>query len=136
MRAVVISRARGAGGARGRRSARTRRSAPGEVRIEVRAAGINFADLMARTGHVPGRAEAARASSATRSPAIVESVGEGVESVRRRRPGRWPATRFGGHAELVTVAERDVLPLPEGLSFEQGAAVPGQLRDRLRRRSS
>ena len=33
-------------------------------------------------------------------------------------------TRFGGYAELVTVAEKDVLPLAEALSFEQGAAVP------------
>ena len=30
----------------------------GEVRIAVRAAGINFADLMARIGRVPGRAAA------------------------------------------------------------------------------
>jgi len=34
------------------------------------------------------------------------------------------ATRFGGHAELCTVAAGDVIPLPERLSFEQGAAVP------------
>jgi NADPH:quinone reductase-like Zn-dependent oxidoreductase len=34
------------------------------------------------------------------------------------------ATRFGGHAELCTVGERDVIPLPDALSFEQGAAVP------------
>ena len=34
---------------------------PGEIRIAVKAAGINFADLMARAGHLPGRAQAARA---------------------------------------------------------------------------
>ena len=33
-------------------------------------------------------------------------------------------TRFGGQAELVTVAETEVLLLPDELSFEQGAAVP------------
>ena len=43
-------------------------------------------------------------------------------------------TRFGGQAELVTVPEDQVLPLPDRLSYEQGAAVPGQLRDRLRAR--
>ena len=32
---------------------------PGEVRIAVKAAGINFADLMARVGRLPGRAAAA-----------------------------------------------------------------------------
>jgi NADPH:quinone reductase-like Zn-dependent oxidoreductase len=33
-------------------------------------------------------------------------------------------TRFGGYAEQVVVDERDAIPLPEGLSFEQGAAIP------------
>ena len=33
-------------------------------------------------------------------------------------------TRFGGQAELVTVPADQVLPLPERLSFEQGAAFP------------
>ena len=53
----------------------------------------------------------------------VESVGEGVTD--------WKAgdrvmagTRFGGQAELVTVPADQVLPLPERLSFEQGAAFP------------
>jgi len=96
--------------------------APGEVRIEVRAAGINFADLMARTGLYP---------DAPKTPCVVgyevagliEAVGEGVEghSVGDRVMA---ATRFGGHAELVTTAAGSVIPLPEGLSFEQGAAFP------------
>ena len=33
-------------------------------------------------------------------------------------------TRFGGYAELVTVAADQALPLPDALSFEQGAAFP------------
>jgi NADPH:quinone reductase-like Zn-dependent oxidoreductase len=33
-------------------------------------------------------------------------------------------TRFGGYAEQVVVAQRDAIPLPDGLSFEQGAAIP------------
>jgi NADPH:quinone reductase-like Zn-dependent oxidoreductase len=33
-------------------------------------------------------------------------------------------TRFGGHAELVTVPVDQALPLPESFSFEQGAAFP------------
>ena len=96
--------------------------AAGEVRIAVRAAGINFADLLARTGMYP---------DAPKVPSIVgyevagevDTVGEGVASVvvgDRVMAG----TRFGGYAELVTVAEDDVLHLPESLSFEQGAAVP------------
>ncbi|MDX6662161.1 MAG: hypothetical protein QOG09_263, partial [Solirubrobacterales bacterium] len=95
---------------------------PGEVRIAVRAAGINFADTMARVGLYP---------DAPPTPCVlgyevageVESLGEGVESVRlgdRVMAG----TRFGGQAELVSVPAEQTVPLPERLSFEQGAAFP------------
>ncbi|HET7443666.1 MAG TPA: medium chain dehydrogenase/reductase family protein [Solirubrobacterales bacterium] len=95
---------------------------PGEIRIAVRAAGINFADTMARTGLYP---------DAPKSPCVlgyevageVESVGEGVadfEVADRVMAG----TRFNGQAELVTVPADQALPLPERLSFEQGAAFP------------
>ncbi len=71
---------------------------------------------------LPGRAEA---------PCVlgyevageVESVGEGVDDSQvgdRVMAG----TRFGGQAELVAVPAAQVLPLPERLSFEQGAAFP------------
>jgi NADPH:quinone reductase-like Zn-dependent oxidoreductase len=95
---------------------------PGEVRIAVRAAGINFADTMARVGLYP---------DAPKPPCVlgyevagtVESVGEGVtaHAVGDRVVA---GTRFGGHAELVVVPEAQALPLPERLSFEQGAAFP------------
>ncbi len=92
---------------------------PGEIRVAVKAAGINFADLMARAGTYP---------DAPKPPCVigydiageVESVGEGVtsHSVGDRVLG---GTRFGGYAELVTVGENQALPLPEEFSFEQGA---------------
>jgi NADPH:quinone reductase-like Zn-dependent oxidoreductase len=94
----------------------------GEVRIAVRAAGINFADTLARTGLYP---------DSPKVPCVVgyevagevESVGHGVESIR---PGDrvLAGTRFNGHAELVTVRENMVYPLPERFSFEEGAAFP------------
>src|SRR6266480_622241 len=95
---------------------------PGEVRIAVKAAGINFADLMARAGTYP---------DAPPLPCVVgyevagevESVGEGVDSVAvgdRVLAG----TQFDGYAELVTVPADQVLPLPADLSFEEGAAIP------------
>jgi|SRR5680860_904529 len=95
---------------------------PGEVRIAVKAAGINFADTMARVGLYPG---------APKPPCVlgyevageVESMGEGVTG--RQVGDRVVAgTRFGGHAELVTVPADQALPLPDRLSFEQGAAFP------------
>jgi NADPH:quinone reductase-like Zn-dependent oxidoreductase len=96
---------------------------PGEVRIAVRASGINFADLMARSGVYP---------DAPKPPSVVgyevagevESVGEGV--VEYAVGDRVLAgTRFGGYAELVTVpAGAQLILLPDAMSFEQGAAFP------------
>jgi NADPH:quinone reductase-like Zn-dependent oxidoreductase len=95
---------------------------PGEVRIAVKAAGLNFSDLLARVGMYP---------DAPKPPCVigyevagdVESVGEGVESVG---PGDRviSGSRFGGQAELVVAREADVIPLPEAWSYEKGAALP------------
>jgi len=121
MRAVVITR-HGGPEALAVRALPDPAVEPGQVRIEVRAAGINFADLMARSGMYPD-APPLPSVVGYEVAGTVESVGEGVEScaVGDRVMA---ATRFGGHAELCTVAARDVLPLPAEMSFEQGAAVP------------
>jgi NADPH:quinone reductase-like Zn-dependent oxidoreductase len=94
----------------------------GEVRIDVRAAGINFADLMARAGLYPD-APVPPCVVGYEVAGEVESVGEGVDSlaVGDRVVA---ATRFGGYAERVSVPERQAFPLPGELSFEQGAAFP------------
>ena len=53
----------------------------------------------------------------------VLAIGPGVENVRAGQ--RVIAiTRFGGYAEQAVVKAADVLPLPDELSFEQGAAIP------------
>jgi NADPH:quinone reductase-like Zn-dependent oxidoreductase len=92
----------------------------GEVRITVRAAGLNFADTMARVGLYP---------AAPKPPCVlgyevageVETIGEGVSGLtvgQRVMAG----TQFGGQAELAVAQARDVMPMPEHLSFEEGAA--------------
>ena len=93
---------RGAGGARGPGAAAIPQVAPGEVRIEVRAAGINFADLLARTGMYPD-APKPPCVVGYEVAGVVESVGDGVESVAVG-DRVMAATRFGGYAELCTVA--------------------------------
>jgi synaptic vesicle membrane protein VAT-1 len=95
---------------------------PGEVRIAVKAAGINFADTMARIGLYP---------DAPKIPCVVgyevagevESVGEGVEA-HKVGDRVIAGTRFNGQAELVTVPVEQAFPLPKKLSFEEGAAFP------------
>ncbi len=95
---------------------------PGRVLIGVKAAGINFADTMARIGLYP---------DAPKPPCVlgyevageVESVGDGVTD---HKPGDRvvAGTRFGGQASMVSVPQEQVLPLADRLSFEQGAAIP------------
>jgi synaptic vesicle membrane protein VAT-1 len=93
---------------------------PGEVRIAVRAAGLNFADTMARVGLYP---------DAPKTPCVlgyevageVETIGEGVSGFtigQRVMAG----TQFGGQAELATARARDVLPMPDHLSYAEAAA--------------
>ena len=95
---------------------------PGQVRIAMCAAGINFADLVARVGIYP---------DAPKPPAVVgyevagevEALGEGVNGAAagdRVIAG----TRFGGYAERAVTAAANVIPLPEGWSYEEGAALP------------
>jgi NADPH:quinone reductase-like Zn-dependent oxidoreductase len=95
---------------------------PGEVRIAVKAAGINFADLMARVGLY---------ADAPKPPCVVgyevageiESLGEGVDGlsvVALVLTG----TRFGGYAEQVVAPVAGVMPLPQDWSFEEGASFP------------
>ncbi len=94
----------------------------GQVRIDVAASGINFADVMARMGLY---------ADAPKTPCVVGyevagtilEVGEGVEhlSVGERV---FASTQFGGYASQVVAMATDVVPLPDGLSFEQGAAIP------------
>ncbi len=71
-----------------------------------------------------------QASSATRSPARSSRWGRGWRSQVGDRVVA--GTRFGGYAELVSVAGGQVVPLPERLSFEQGAAFPVNYGDRVR----
>lgn len=100
------------------------RPGPGQVRIEVAAAGVNFADTMARVGLY---------EDAPPLPAIVgyEVAGTVVEHGAGVGPDA-PAlgarvmagTRFGGYAEQVVVNAADAIALADALSFEEGAAIP------------
>jgi len=95
---------------------------PGEVRIEVRAAGVNFADLMARAGTYPD-APPLPAVVGYEVAGVVDAVGDGVEEIS---PGDrvLAATRFGGYASLAVAPADAVVPIPESMGFEQAAAIP------------
>ena len=98
------------------------RPGPGQVRVEVGAAGVNFADLMARLGLYPDAPDLPAVVGYEVAGTVAE-VGDGVDGFAagdRVMAG----TRFGGYSEQVVAKAVNVAPLPDALSFEQGAAVP------------
>lgn len=91
----------------------------GEVLVEVKAAGINFPDVLMIAGTYQVRTPAPFIPGGE-AAGIVAAVGNGVTRVK---PGdRVIATpSLGAFAEKCVVAEKQCLPLPDRLSFEQGA---------------
>src|SRR5688500_14309446 len=96
--------------------------AAGEVRIRVRAAGINFADVLARLGIYP---------DAPKPPLVVgyevagtiDAVGAGVTGLSEG--DRVVAlTRFGGYSDAVVVSAAQAFHFPADLSDAEAAAVP------------
>ena len=95
---------------------------PGEVVVEVVAAGVNRADLMQRQGHYdppPGSS----AYPGLEVSGRVAQVGDGVEG--------WSVgdevcalLTGGGYAERVAVPAGQLLPVPAGVSLEDAAALP------------
>lgn len=96
---------------------------PGEVLLEVRAAGINFADIMQRRGQYPGGPEPPF-TPGMEAAGVVEEAGEGVDFDEGDRVvgliGR------GGYAEYVVADPGALFPIPEGMGFEEAAGFPVQ----------
>jgi len=95
---------------------------PGQVVVQVHAAGVNPVESYMRTGtyaikpalpYTPG-ADAA---------GVVESVGAGVTRVKPGDRVYTSASLSGTYAEQALCAEAKVHPLPANVSFEQGAAI-------------
>lgn len=94
--------------------------APGEVRVAVKAIGLNFADVFAIWGLYKA-APKEEYTPGLEYSGVVESVGAGVTHLR---PGDrvMGVTRFGGYTTALNIDARYVLPLPEGWDFPTGAA--------------
>ena len=94
----------------------------GEVLLRVRATALNRADLMQVRGLYPpppGESGVPGLEAAGE----IEALGEGVEGWRTGQRAM-ALLGGGGHAEKVSVPVGQLLPIPERLSFEQGAAIP------------
>lgn len=96
--------------------------ADGEIRVRVRAVGVNFADILARLGLYP---------DAPKPPMVVGyEVAGRIDAVGRAVVGfsegdRVVAlTRFGGYADTVVVPAGQAFHFPDALSDSEAAAVP------------
>src|SRR4030081_1900605 len=96
--------------------------AEGEVRIRVRAAGINFADLLARVGLYP---------DAPKLPCVVgyevsgtvDRLGAEVSGfVLGERVFAMP--KFGGYTDVLVLPAAQVMKMPARMTFEEAAALP------------
>ena len=97
-------------------------AADGQVRVRVKASGINFADLSARQGMYP---------DAPKIPCVVgyevsgtiDQVGAGVSGFQLGdRVFGMP--RFGGYSDVVALPAGQVFHMPAKMSFEEAAALP------------
>lgn len=95
-----------------------------EVRIRVAYSGVNFADIVARLGMY---------ADAPRPPLVpgyevsgqVDAIGAGVEDPLAWENARVMAiTRFGGYSDIVCVPTSQVFKIPDGMPFDDAAALP------------
>jgi NADPH:quinone reductase-like Zn-dependent oxidoreductase len=95
---------------------------PGQIGIDVHAAGLTFADVIARKG-LYRDAPKPPAVMGYEVSGVVNALGEGAEGFAVG-DSVLAGTRFGGQAERVATAAANAVPIPAGFSFEQAAAVP------------
>jgi NADPH:quinone reductase-like Zn-dependent oxidoreductase len=98
------------------------RPGPGEVVVDVKAAGLNFADILARQGLYPDGPKKPCVMGYEVS-GLVGEVGAGVDPELTGVPVV-AMTRFGGQSEKVVVQEKQLFEKPDSLTFEQAAAIP------------
>ena len=122
MRAVVVTRP---GGPEVLQLRERPRPEPGrgEILVRVGASALNRADLLQRRGAYPAPPGVVADIPGLEYAGEVEARGAAAEL--------WPVgarvmgiVAGGGHAEVVCVHEREAMPVPDGLSLEDAAAIP------------
>ena len=95
---------------------------PGQVRVRVHAAGLNFAEVMARQGMYPD-APKPPCVVGYEAAGVVDALGPGAASPA---VGKRVAVlvRFGAHADVVCAPVEQVVELPDETGYEEAAALP------------
>lgn len=96
---------------------------PGEVSIQVAAAGLNRADILQRQGHYPPPPGASAVLGMEVSGAVVER-GPGAEERWQVGDQVCALVPGGGYAEFCVAHGGCCLPVPQGVTLEQAAALP------------
>ena len=93
---------------------------PGQVRIRHHAIGLNFIDVYQRSGVYPMALPVALGMEAA---GVIEAVGEGVTHLKPGMRAAYAATPPGAYCEARVMPAAQVCPLPDGISFDEGAAM-------------
>lgn len=93
---------------------------PGEIRIRHKAIGLNFIDVYQRSGlyKLPMPLTLGMEGSG-----IVEAVGEGVTHLKAGDRAAYAANPPGSYSEVRVMPAKNVVKLPDAISFETGAAM-------------
>src|SRR5712675_2062637 len=100
----------------------TPKPAAGQVLVRIHAAGVNPYDTYMRAGtyavkpplpYTPGSDAAG----------VVEAIGEGVTKVKPGDRVYTAKTLSGAYAEYALALESQVHPLPQNITFSQGAGI-------------
>jgi NADPH2:quinone reductase len=94
-----------------------------EVVIEVQAAALNFFDILLCRGEYQERPDLPFTPGGEIS-GTVRDAGEGTGMREDQRVIATPPLPRGGYAEMVSVPESSVFPIPESMPFEKAAALP------------
>jgi NADPH2:quinone reductase len=105
----------------------TPQAAAGEVRIRLEASGVNPADTYRRAGNYRGP-RFPRVIPNSDGAGVVDQVGTGVTRLKIGQRvwlfnGQRNGRAFGTAAEYIALADQLVTPLPDQLSFAQGATL-------------
>jgi NADPH2:quinone reductase len=93
---------------------------PGQIRIRHHAIGLNFIDVYQRTGLYKLDYPAALGMEAA---GVVEAVGDGVTHLKPGDRAAYACQPPGAYAEARVMPAQQVCPLPDAISFEEGAAM-------------
>ena len=95
----------------------------GQIRVRVKAAGLNNADLIQVLGHYPPPPGAPEDIPGMELAGVVDAVGPG--SVRFA-PGDEVMAIVGGgsHAELAVLHEREAMPIPDAVDMTAAGGIP------------